>query len=237
MPPATHPPNPLLAQRSRVSVVRQVAIILALWCAVVMAGLLAVWLLRGPGDALADHYAPAKKEAAVGLLFKAIRAVDGAAPAALDAKAWADLLPVCARNPPHGLRGQSVFDALVEQTAALDQRLERLTVAGAADADGNARYSTCRARVARSNTPPFKPWCSSTQANSTNCRPGQQTHEHPSPCCQGKKNSSQWERSSARSFIREHRTPTGVWDADSKQNVLHCEIHPAKQLSSANDRR
>ena len=52
---------------------------------------------------------------------------------------------------------------------------------------GNARYSTYRARVTRSNTPPFKPWCSSTQANSTNCRPGQQTHEHPSPCRQGKK--------------------------------------------------
>ena len=128
MPTATHPPNPVLAQRSRVSVVRQVAIILALWCAVVMVGLLVAWLLRGPGDALADHYAPAKKEAAVGLLFKAIRAVDGAAPAALDAKAWADLLPVCARNPPHGLRGQSVFDALVDQASALDQQIGRAHV-------------------------------------------------------------------------------------------------------------
>ena len=166
MPPATHPPNPLLAQRSRVSVVRQVAIILALWCAVVMAGLLAVWLLRGPGDALADHYAPAKKEAAVGLLFKAIRAVDGAAPAALDAKAWADLLPVCARNPPHGLRGQSVFDALVDQASALDQRLERLTLASAADADGNIAPALLARRYRLDPTV----WAALVQAQGQRCQ-------------------------------------------------------------------
>ena len=136
MPFTTPAPGPVLEQPSRVSVVRQVAIILALWCGVVMVGLLAAWLLHPPGETSAERYVPANKKTALNLLFGAIRAVDGIAPAPLDAKAWAALLPVCVQNPPHGLRGQSVFDALVEQAAALDLRLERLSLAGTVDADG-----------------------------------------------------------------------------------------------------
>lgn len=141
-------PAAVLQERSRVSVIRQVAIILALWCLLLLAGLLAIWALQQQGDSdgspeasgerLPGRYAPAKKDAALRLLFSAIRPANGDSPAALDARAWAQALPVCARNPPHGLRGKSVFDELVDQAAELDLRLAGLSVTATVTATGAA---------------------------------------------------------------------------------------------------
>ena len=166
MPPASQAHGPVLEQPSRVSVVRQVAIILALWCGVVMVGLLAAWLLHPPGEASAERYVPANKKTALNLLFGAIRSIDGLAPAPLDAKAWAALLPVCVQNPPHGLRGQSVFDALVEQAAALDLRLEQLSLAGAVDADG----TPASAPLAKRYRLDPAAWAAQVQAQGQRCQ-------------------------------------------------------------------
>ena len=37
------------------------------------------------------------------------------------------------------------------------------------------------------------------------------------------------------SFLRERRSPPGLWDAHEKQIISYCEIHPAMRSSSAND--
>lgn len=172
----------MLEERSRVSVIRQVAIILALWCLLLVAGLLAIWAVQRqsdgdgppgqPQEPLPGRYAPAKKDAALKVLFAAIRPVDGDLPALLDAQAWTTILPVCALNPPHGLRGKSVFDALVEQAALLDERLARMSVPGRADnlvATGGGVGSTAPQLLKRYRLDPAA-WAALVQAQGQRCQ-------------------------------------------------------------------